>query len=306
MAISEWPLMTGESWNGFISVNGAPPGEVASYFLSVSSGWREVMRIPLLEGRDFRPGDTLPGTAIVNQKFARRYFATDNVVGRSFDVVANEGPRTRYQIVGLVGDVRYKDMREPVQPAAYFPFKANYSRGWFIVRTTSSDPLALASVLRQEVPRARPGFRVSTIRTQLELVQQHTIIERLLARLALFFAAVALLLAAIGLYGVLDYSVLQRRREIGIRMAIGAQSGDIARRVTAHVLAMVVAGAASGIVLGMISARYIASLLYEVKPGDLAMFAFPSLAILGVTVLAALPAIVRAVRMDPVASLRSE
>jgi putative ABC transport system permease protein len=306
VAISEWPLMTGASWNGFISVNGGPPGEIDCYFLTVSSAWRDVMRIPLVEGRDFRPGDTMPGTAIVNRKFARQYFGADQVVGKSFDVVSNEGPRTRYQIVGLVGDVRYKDMREPVQPSAYFPFRATYTHASFIVRTAGADPLALASVLRREVPRARPGFHVSTIRTQLELVQQHTIIERLLARLALFFAAVALLLAAIGLYGVLDYSVLQRRREIGIRIAIGAQSSDIARRVTADVLAMVVAGAVSGIVLGMISARYIGSLLYEVKPGDLGMVAFPTLAILGVTVLAALPAIVRAVGMDPVASLRSE
>jgi predicted permease len=306
LAISEWPLMTGESWSGFISVNGAPPSQVGSYFLSVSPTWRDVMKIPLIDGRDFRPSDTLPGAAMVNQTFARQYFGTENPVGKSFEVVANEGTRARYQIVGLVGDARYKDMREPMQPAAYFPFAANYSRGWFLVRTASSNPLALASLLRSAVPQARSEFRVSNILTQAQLVERHTLIERLLARLALFFAAVALLLAAIGLYGVLDYSVLQRRREIGIRMAIGAQAGDITRRVTADVLSMVAGGAAAGTMLGITAARFIGSLLYEVKPTDATMFAFPVLAILGVTILAALPAVVRAVRIDPVASLRSE
>ena len=174
------------------------------------------------------------------------------------------------------------------------------------MRTASANPLVLASTLRREVPRARPEFRVSNIRTQAELVQAQTVRERLLAMLAMFFAVVALLLAGIGLYGVLDYSVLQRRREIGIRMAIGAQAADIARRVTADVFSMVLAGALAGLALGMASVRYIESLLYQVKPTDPAMLALPSLTILVAALLAALPAVIRAVRIDPAKSLRVE
>jgi ABC-type antimicrobial peptide transport system permease subunit len=155
------------------------------------------------------------------------------------------------------------------------------------------------------VRRARPEFRVSSIRTQVALNRRHTLRERLLATLALFFAVVALLLAGVGLYGVLDYSVLQRRREIGIRMAVGAQAGDIARRVTVDVFAMVLAGALAGFALGMASVRYIEALLYQVKATDLAMLALPSLIIVAVALLAALPAVIRAVRIDPVAMLRS-
>jgi hypothetical protein len=112
--MSEWPLMTGESWNGFISVSGAAPSAVASYFLSVSPQWREVMKIPLLKGRDFLASDPLPGSAMVNQAFARQYFGIESPVGKSFEVVANQGKHTRYQVVGLVADTRYKDMREPM------------------------------------------------------------------------------------------------------------------------------------------------------------------------------------------------
>jgi ABC-type antimicrobial peptide transport system permease subunit len=142
--------------------------------------------------------------------------------------------------------------------------------------------------------------------TQTEINQVHTVRERLLAMLALFFAGVALLLAGVGLYGVLDYSVLQQRREIGIRLAIGAQPRRIARLVTVEVFSMVLAGALGGLALGMASAHYIASLFYQVKPTDLEVLALPSLAILAAASLAALPAVIHAVRIDPVTALRAE
>jgi ABC-type antimicrobial peptide transport system permease subunit len=147
---------------------------------------------------------------------------------------------------------------------------------------------------------------VSEITTQEQLVRQHTVRERLLAMLALCFAAVALLLAAIGLYGVLDYSVLQRRREFGIRMAVGAPAGDIARRVAREGFIMILAGASGGLGLGMIAVRYIESLLFQVKSTDLAVLIVPFVVILTAASLAALPAVIRAVRIDPVQMLRSE
>ncbi len=300
--------MTGESWNGFISVNAAPPGPVASYFLSVSPEWRELMKIPLLQGSDFRTGDALPGSVLVNQAFARQYFGTGRVRWEGhLKWCSPEGFRVRHQIVGLVGDARYKDMREPIQPTAYFPRCAgNYSRATLMVRTSTQNPSAMASVLRREVARAGAGFRVSNIRAQTALVAQHTVRERLLAMLALFFGVVALLLAGIGLYGVLDYSVVQRRREIAIRLAIGAQAGDVAWRVTVDVFATVLAGSLVGMILGIASARLIETLLYEVKATDPGILVLPAAALFAVSVLAALPAVILAVRIDPAAMLRSE
>ncbi|HXB75103.1 MAG TPA: ABC transporter permease [Candidatus Acidoferrales bacterium] len=315
VALTTWPLMSGESATGNISVNGAPESEVFCDFLSVSPGWTDEMRIPFVDGRDFRASDASPTVAIVNEAFARQYFNGENPLGKSFERSGGAGTRLRFQIVGFIRDARSRDrMRTPIRPTAYVPFHAidakgapkPIGRGTFVVRTSSPNPLALASTLRREVPRARSEFRVSNIRTQLEINRANTVRERLLAILALFFAGVALLLAGIGLYGVLDYGVLQRRREIGIRIAIGAQAGDIARRVTVDVFTMVLVGAVAGLALGMAAVRSIATLFYQVKATDLGMLVLPWLAILAAALLAALPAVVRAVRIDPVSMLRAD
>ena len=314
VALAGWPLMSGHMSNNFISINGAPPSDVLAFFLKVSPGWIDAMKIPFIGGRDFRASETYPGVAIVNRTFARQYFAGENPVGKSFETTGAAGARTRFEIIGLVGDVSYRDIREPILPQVYVPFPSVDAKGalqpiglaTFIVRTSGRNPLALASTLRREVSRARAEFRVSNIRTQTEINQSHTVRERLLARLAMFFGVIALLLAGVGLYGVLDYSVLQRRREIGIRMALGAQAGDIARRVTVDVFSMVLGGALAGLVLGFAAARYIQTLLYQVKPTDPRMLALPALTILAAALLAALPPVIRAVRIDPAETLRVE
>ncbi len=314
VAAAGWPLLVGYSSNSFISINGAPPNGILAYFLNVSPGWADAMKIPFVDGRDFRASDTSPGVAIVNEAFAKAYFGGENPIGKSFE---KSYGNSHYRIVGLVRDASYRSVREPILPAAYVPFqsvdermawapKAPRSRGTFIVRTYSPNPLTLAQTLRQEVPRARPEFRVSNIRTQLEINESQTVRERLLAMLALFFAVVALLLAGVGLYGVLHYSVLQRRHEIGIRMAIGAQARDIARHIIADISLMVMVGALVGLALGMSSIRYVETLFYQVKGTDLPMLALPSLAIVAAALLASLPAVIQAVRIDPAEMLRAE
>jgi predicted permease len=314
VALTVWPLLSGESTVDYISINGAPPSDVFSDFLNISPGWLDTMRIPFIDGRDFREGETSPEVAIVNDAFAKQFFNGENPVGKSFDRGGAKA-RIHTRIVGYVRDARSRDrLRRPILPTVYVPFSSvdaqdafqARGRGTFVVRTTSRNPLTLASTLRQEVSRARSEFRVGNIRTQLEINQATTVRERLLAMLALFFAIVALTLAGIGLYGVLDYSVLQRRREIGIRMALGAQAFDIARRVTAEVFSVVLVGAALGLGLGMASARYIETLLYQVKPTDASMLALPLLTILAAALLAALPAVIRAIRIDPANMLRTE
>jgi predicted permease len=314
-AIIGWPLMSGESAVGNISINGAPPGDVFSDFVTISPGWADLMRIPLLGGRDFRANDANPGTAIVNQAFARQYFDGENPVGKWFDRVEGAGGRTHFQVVGFIRDARSRDrMRWAIRPTAYIPFRSvdatgavrDAARGTFVVRTAGPNPVALAATLRREVAEARPGFRVRDARTQTELNQTDTVRERLLAVLAAFFAVLATLLAGVGLYGVLDYSVLQRRREIAIRTAIGAGFGELVRRVAAGPFAVVFCGAAAGLAIGSLTVRYIESLLYQVKLTDFTILALPVATVLGTTVVAVAPAVVRALRIEPAKVLRVE
>jgi len=314
VALASRPLLSGYSSNDAVAIDGGPPSEDMAYFLNVSPGFIGAMKIPFVDGRDFRAGDTVPGAAIVSEAFARRFFKGENPVGRWFERATDEGPRIRLQVVGLVRDARYLEMREKLLPVAYIPFRQVDAkgavqptrRGTLIVRTSSANPRALAQMLSREVARARPEFHVSNVETQAEINQVYTVRERRLAVLALVFAVVALLLAGVGLFGVLDYSVLQRRREIGIRMAIGAPAGSIARLVTVETFAMMLAGAVAGVALGMASVRYIEALFYQVKATDPGMLAFPLLTILAAALLAGLPAVFHAVRIDPVAMLRSE
>ena len=302
-AFAGWPLLSGGGWDGFISINGGPPSRTDVDFLEISPGWLETVRIPLVAGRDFRAGDGFPKVAIVNQLFATTFFKGEDPIGKSF----NLGQGAVAEIVGVVGDARYSKLRDPMAPVAYVPFQpGNQNSRTILVRTAGANPLALAPALRKQISLIRPELRVASVGTQQELIDNQTLRERLLAMLASFFAAVALLLAAVGLYGVLDYSVFQRRREIGIRMAIGAQAADIVRRVTFGILAWIFAGALAGLALGVASARYIESLLYQVKATDLSALAIPSAALIAAAILAALPPVVRAVRIDPVQVLRSE
>jgi putative ABC transport system permease protein len=314
VSLAGWALLDGNGWNGIIWVNGAPT-EVLAYFLAVSPGWTETMKIPFVAGRDLRASDTYPGLALVNEAFAKQCFKGENPVGKWFDKETGDGvTRTRFLVAGVVKNARYRNMREPITPTAYVPFNAigstgesqPVSRGTFLVRTSGQNPLASAETLRREVSRARPELRVSNIRTQTELIQQHTVRERLLATLALFFAVVALLLAGVGLYGVIDYSVLQRRREIGIRIALGAPSREVAWRVSADVFFMVLVGAIAGLTLGFAAARYAGTLLYDVKTIETRMVALASISIFAVALLAALRPATRAVRIDPAEMLRSE
>jgi putative ABC transport system permease protein len=310
VTLTGFPLLSGQSWNGFVWVDGAPVGSTLAYFLGVSPGWLDVMRIPLIDGRDLTVQD---GTraAVVNQAFAKAYFNGQYPIGKWFEKDQGGGRRIRFQIVGIASDALYQDVREPITPTAYVPFASISTSGaqraaTFIVRTRSADPLALASGLRQEVPRARPEFRVSTIRTQAEIDLSQTTRERLLSTLAMFFSAVALLLSAIGLYGVLHYAVLERQREIGIRRAIGAGAGEIGRLVTSEAIAMLLMGAGVGLALGVASVRTFAALLYHVSATDPSMLAAPVLTMLGVAAAAAAPAILRALRVNPIEILRAE
>ncbi|MGH9672582.1 MAG: FtsX-like permease family protein, partial [Bryobacteraceae bacterium] len=314
VALSGWPLLSENRWTGAVRLPGRT-GEIHEpYFLDVSPGFFETMRIGLIDGRDFRPGDLpprvqdgarlLPGVGIVNETFARTYFEGRNPVGRSVEVGRRKNLAPSMEIVGYVRDAAYRNLREPILPTVYVPME---DRGHVTVLVrTAGDSLPLAPVLRREVTAARPDVRVVQVQPQDNFIRWHLVRERVLAALSVFFAVVALALAAIGLYGVLNYSVVRQSRDIGIRMALGARSMHVLRGVAGQISLLFCVGSAVGLAGGVASGRVVEALLFEVQATGFGTIAAPILTLAGVAVLAALPPAMRAARIDPAQTLRND
>jgi predicted permease len=316
-AVAGWALMSGTGWNGYVWANGHTPEsetrDTIPWFLGVSPTWLETMKIPLLQGRPFTRNDAYPRVAIVNETFAQYYFQDQSPVGKTFDTNVDR-KRTTIEIVGVAGDARYTGLRRSMPATVYVPFQGLNADGtshpadWatFVIRTQTTDSRSLSSLLREGVRRNHPDFRVAAIRTQDELVRLQTIRERLLATLSIFFAVVAIVLAGVGLFGVLNYAVIQRRRELGIRIALGAKTSDLVRRISIPLLTMVVIGTGAGIALGMFTARYVSSLLFMVSATDPSMLFWPSFAMFLASLVASLSPVLRAIRIHPASLLRVE
>jgi putative ABC transport system permease protein len=314
VALAAWPLLEGDRWTVSVRLPGHPVEVSSPYALDVSPGYFSTMRIGLIAGRDFRLADLpprldasnqpLPGVGIVNEAFARTYFDGQNPVGRSVYMLQSKDTSAPMEIIGYVRDTVYRDVREPMHATVYVPTvkRQHYT---FMVRTTG-DPLPVTPILRRAVSNARPDLRVSTIQPEANFLRWQMLRERLLATLSFFFAIIALVLAAIGLYGVLNYSVTWQQREIGIRIVLGAQPAHIVRRATSGLLAMVVVGLLAGLAAGIACGRLIESLLFEIKATDPGTVAIPLLTLLGAALAAILPPAIRAMRIDPAQTLRSE
>ncbi len=251
---SGWPLLKGIGWNDSISVNGGPASVDLAYFLNVSPGWLETMKIPLLEGRDFRESDLYGQGAIVNETFARKFLQDEHPVGRSFEKASDDGSRERMTVLGVVRDAYYSSIRNML-PVVFVPLHhrdptgqmTSLSEGTFIVRTASPNPVALSSQLRAEVARARPEFHVSNVRTQQELNEGQTIRERLLATLGSLFRGCGM--GARGHWSLrcahlLGHSAAARNWD---PHGSGAQPGDIIRPVVGATLYAVTLGSIAGL-----------------------------------------------------------
>jgi predicted permease len=315
-AFAMWVPLSENRWRAPVSVDGRSSGDDSPFFLGVSPAYFSTMRIGLVAGRDFRiddstralePGAGKPSASvvgIVNESFARTYFEGRSAVGRQVLVRQDRDTDVAMEIIGLVRDATYYDVREPMRPTVYVPNDAR-NQAALVVRTTG-DPIALGPALRRSVTQFRRDFQVTNVATQRAFVQRQLLRERLLATLSLFFAAVALFLASVGLYGVLNYAVIQRRREIGVRMALGARAVHVIRGVTAEMMSPVGIGTLVGLGAGLAFGRLIERILFEVKPTDPLTITAPLLTLAAAAALAALPPAIRAVRIDPAQTLRSE
>ncbi|HEX8878632.1 MAG TPA: ABC transporter permease, partial [Candidatus Acidoferrum sp.] len=296
-------------------IDGRPPVAVGAepvvQTLSVMGNYFRVMQIPLRAGRDFTPLDreSQPLVAIVNKELVRQYFSHENPVGARIRWAGDTGPPQWMTVIGVVSDVKHSGLNQPTDPAVYTPFAQSdeaWKRFMTLAIRAKNKPTGLVEEVKKQIWSVDGQVPVSDVHAMDELLAVSLAQERFNMLLLGLFAALALILAAVGIYGAMAYAVNQRTHEIGIRTALGAQRGDVLRLVMRDGAKIALFGIASGIAGALALTRLMTSLLFEVKPTDPATFA-------GVAILLALVALAacyiptrRAMRVDPMVTLRYE
>jgi predicted permease len=308
VAISRHPLLANSARIRLTEVPGH--GTIPTYLNPVDPGFFATMNIPIVSGRAFTARDdrTAPKVAVVNETAARQLLGTDNPLGRQMRL--DRGPGNTYEVVGVTRDAKYTDVRQQVPATVYTPLRQEAGGQVNFEVRTAADPLALVGGVRAAVHEVDGNLPIFDVKTQVERADATIAQERLFARLSSSFGGVALLLAAIGLFGVMSYAVARRTSEIAIRLALGAKRNGVLLMVMRETLTMVIAGAAIGIPCALAAARLtqhaLADVLYGVKPTDPLTFAMAAAGLLAVGVVAAYVPARRAARVDPMVALRYE
>jgi predicted permease len=329
VSMADQPLLAGAMFEGVVvegavtppieSTGGKTAGVTVAAIKTVTPRFFETMGIPLRLGRDFSDRD-LPGAtkvAIVNERFVHQFFGGRNPIGKRIGV----GDKILdLEVAGVIADTKYRSLRGKPPATVYLPFDQDDRKGQpgsmartLQVRTqvgshvgNSADPENLAALIEQQARALDRNLPVSKVSTFARIIDSQLVRERLIATLSGFFGALAMLLACVGLYGVMAYNVQRRTCEIGIRMALGATGSAVTRMVLRHSLAMVMAGVAVGLPLALWLSKLVKSLLFGVEPGDAATLAAATLLLAVVAALAAYLPARRAARIDPTVALRYE
>ncbi|MBZ5726084.1 MAG: ABC transporter permease [Acidobacteriia bacterium] len=312
MTLAVIPLLADNEWDNWVTVEGytAKQGEtVDPYMQFCSTGYFATLQIPILLGRDFNLKDDAgaPKVGIVNQKFAKRYFGGGNALGRHVGFGKNPGTKTDIEIVGVVGDTKYENMRDEMPYELYIPYRqAEFVDGMAAYVRTQGDPANLSSTMGRVVREVDASVPLYEMRTLDQQVENSLVTERLLAALSSVFGSLATLLAALGLYGVMAYMVARRTREIGIRMALGAGGGSVVWLVMREVLLLAAIGVAVGLPSAWGLTRLIEAQLFGVKPADLPTMTLAAFGIAAIAALAGYLPARRATGIDAMRALRWE
>jgi putative ABC transport system permease protein len=273
---------------------------------SITPDYFRVLQTPLLRGRLFTEADTAdaPGVVIVNQAMANKYWPGEDAVGKRINFGDADPNNIKwFTIVGVVSDIHHQGLDVDPKPEFYLPHPQRAYRGMILTVRSAQDPRALIPTLRKEIGAIDPDQPLANVRT-LETVTSESIAPRRMSVVLLgAFASIALLLAAVGIYGVISYLVVQRTHEIGVRMALGAQRQDVLQMVVGHALKLVGIGALIGLALAFLSTRALAALLYSVSAFDLTTFLFVTITLAGVALIASYIPALRATRADPMIAL---
>jgi predicted permease len=305
------PITGGGGWDNSVWVEGYTPKpyeNMAVYLNSVGPKYFETLRTPLLLGRDFSPRDTKtsPKVAIINQAMARYFFGNRNPVGRKFGWWGEDRNKQPFEIVGVVKDSKYETLREQVPRTAYLDcFQETPGPMTFALRT-SVKPTAVVSQVRNEIRAIDVNVRFGQFRTLEEHVDETLGHERLMATLSSLFAVLAILLACVGLYGIMAYAVARRTKEIGIRMALGAGCMQVLRMILGESALLIAVGVGAGLPVALAAARLISGQLYGLKATDPVTVAGAILLLAVVGGLAGYIPARRATKVDPMVALRYE
>jgi len=308
-AIASVPILAGNEWDSSTAVEGHTfaDGEDQQAFMNAfSPGYFETMRIPLLEGRDFRQSDIVetPTVAIVNRKFAEHFFPGKSAIGKRLGRGGGNNAKLTIEIIGVVGDSLYEGPREGVHRQVFLPAWGKGSVTYYVRTNIASS--SVFNVVRNEVKQldaTMPIYEMKTVEGQLD---ETLLTDRLVALLSAGFGLLATILASIGLYGVMAFVVARRRKELGIRLALGAQPGVLIWMVMREVLMLLAIGLAVGIPSAMALGRYVSTVLYGIKPSDPWMATSTMVLLTLVSVAAGLIPARRASRIDPILALRYE
>ena len=305
-------VLSGDDWESTVTVEGyeSKPGEdMTPWFNSITPGYFETLGIPVLAGRDFNAGDTNTSqkVGIVNQSFAKKYFGERSPLGRHFGFGGDPGTKTDIEIVGVVRDTYYENLRQAVPRQVFVcAMQSKTIGGMTILARTAGEPLAIASTLRREMAGIDSNVPLYNMKTMTKQMDESMVLERFVATLAASFGLLATVLAVIGLYGVMAYTVTRRAREIGIRMALGAMSGAVIRLIMREVVLLVGIGVAIALPSAYALSRLMKSLLFGVEPHDPVTLFAATLGLSAVALLAGFVPAWRASKADPVRILRYE
>lgn len=302
------PPVTRSGFGGTFTIVGRPESadEGSAQIRSATPGYMEALSIPLRAGRffDARDVEGAARVALISETAARRFWPGENPVGRQIRVHVNERTKQPREIVGIVGDVRTRGLELAPVPVVYVPHAQYGPESMSVVVRTASDPMAVLPQLRAGLTAMARDVALSRARTMDQLVAANVAQPRFRTLLLAIFASVALALAAVGLYGVVAFSVNQRRSELGVRLALGANPGDVLRLVLREGMTPVAAGILSGLVGAAILARMMRSLLFGVEASDPATFAAVAIVLAGVALVACYVPARRATTVDPAMTLR--
>jgi predicted permease len=275
-------------------------------YASVSDGYFETMQVEIVRGRaiDARDGAGAPGVVVVSESFAKRFWPRTDPLGQGVSVQGPAGPFLT--VVGVARDGKYQTMTEDPVPFVYFPLAQEYNPVLTLVARTGRDPAMAVRSVRSSLLAVDPDLPTFSAQTLEEHLALTLMPQRVVAAVLGSFGAVALLLAAMGIYGIVAFSVSQRTREIGVRVALGAARTDVIRLMVSNGMRPVVIGVGIGLVSALAVTRLLKSFLTGVSPTDPATFAGVMLAFLGVALWAALLPARRAAHIDPLVALRSE